>query len=535
VRNSWAGRVAVMAICISLMVPTQASQAASSEVVRVTLPSFQVSLNGHHVDNLNRENPLLVYKDITYVPMTWYDSRLLGLEAAWSPENGLNIAQQQVSSSFVAYQADRRNAAAFNAEILTTSVTINGKPIDNSKEPYPLLSFRDVTYFPLTWKFAHDEFGWDYRWDEAEGLSIRSSNPQIRVPELPAYVGKNDVAMYKGYYYFAEMAKSSIRVKRAAVQHPTDLESVYSYDIPQGIDTVKPYVQFRILDHELWFTYRLGSNLMGTNTYVKVNADGKGEVIKEGGFTDFKKTSYGILAISLGPNYWSGNLSLVAPGPEDSGRLAVGDSNLVYGRYVEREHSSFPVTGIGNGDSAEVRGDYIYIRASAESSEEINDLNQIYYIDLRTNETRKIVDVEVSQFRIFGERLYYVKAADHVLYSSELDGTDERRLSEHTVSWFDGVGGSVYYTSAINKNKYLLYQAHPDGEDALVLQEQLSKVQAHNGKLICLLDENRDYGAIVLDGSGRKLLAVAESISQLLPSDDAILFKAGDSTIKVIR
>lgn len=34
--------------------------------------------------------------------------------------------------------------------------------------------FRDVTYFPLTWRFAVDEFGWMYSFDSKNGLNIYS-------------------------------------------------------------------------------------------------------------------------------------------------------------------------------------------------------------------------------------------------------------------------------------------------------------------------------------------------------------------------
>ena len=49
-----------------------------------------------------------------------------------------------------------------------------GKAIDNKKEEYPLLVFRDITYFPLTWRFAVDEFGWNYTFDSTKGLNITS-------------------------------------------------------------------------------------------------------------------------------------------------------------------------------------------------------------------------------------------------------------------------------------------------------------------------------------------------------------------------
>ena len=50
--------------------PTPAALAA--DTVQVTLPSFTVTLNGQVIDNSYRQYPLLVYKDITYFPMTYY-------------------------------------------------------------------------------------------------------------------------------------------------------------------------------------------------------------------------------------------------------------------------------------------------------------------------------------------------------------------------------------------------------------------------------------------------------------------------------
>ncbi|WP_282942746.1 DUF5050 domain-containing protein [Paenibacillus sp. RC67] len=535
-RKKCVGCATVFALCFSLLVTNGESRAASTSV-RVTLPDFEVSLNGHKVDNQHREYPLLVYKDITYFPMTWYDSRLLGLEAKWSPENGLYIAQGQVSSSYVSHNTDRQNAASYSVEVPASAITINGKLVDNSKEPYPLLSFQDVTYFPLTWRFAHDEFNWDYRWDDAKGLNIQSHNPQILTPYLPTFAGENDVAFYKGYYYFAETAGNTNQVYRAPVLNQSEKELVYSYDF-LGVEPPRKTVHFRILDNELWFSYFIGSNLMGSNVYVKVNDDGKGEMeLQKGGYTDFKKTPYGILIIGLGPNDWEDNLSLAASGQKNQQGKAVGNPNLLYGRHVDRSNSSFIVDGIGNGNSAEVIGDDVYIMASTNNhSNGYSDLNKIYKINLKTNDTKKIVNSEVSHFRILGDKLYYVKDTDNALYSSAFDGTGERKLSEHVVSWFDGIDSNVYYTTAVGEEKYLLYKVNPDGEDLPVLQERLDGVRLLNGKLVCLLEEKEDYGALVLDGSGHLVLAVSDSISHLLTSDEAILFTtSGNSTIKVIR
>ena len=45
-------------------------QALAADMVQVTLPSFSVTLNGQTTGNDYSQYPLLVYKDITYFPMT---------------------------------------------------------------------------------------------------------------------------------------------------------------------------------------------------------------------------------------------------------------------------------------------------------------------------------------------------------------------------------------------------------------------------------------------------------------------------------
>lgn len=35
--------------------------------------------------------------------------------------------------------------------------------------------YHNITYFPLTWAFAVDAFGWDYHWDAVDGLRINSA------------------------------------------------------------------------------------------------------------------------------------------------------------------------------------------------------------------------------------------------------------------------------------------------------------------------------------------------------------------------
>ena len=156
----------------------------AAESVQVTLPSFTVTLNGQTTGNDYSRYPLIVYKDITYFPMTYYDCRLLGLKTSWTADTGLVIDKNE--DYFYEYLREvnnSRNAKKQTARIADGKITVNGKVIDNSKEEYPLLVFRDITYFPLTWRFAVKEFDWDYRVNQQEGLVIDNDKVKLENPE----------------------------------------------------------------------------------------------------------------------------------------------------------------------------------------------------------------------------------------------------------------------------------------------------------------------------------------------------------------
>ncbi len=138
----------------------------------VTIPTFKVTLSGRTINNTYRQYPLIVYNDITYFPMTYYDSRLMGLETGYSQAEGLSIWQTSGNFSYQETNSSTANSGTYTATVAQGPIYVNGKFIDNGNEEYPLLLFRDVTYFPLTWRFAVQEFGWSYYFDMTNGLVI---------------------------------------------------------------------------------------------------------------------------------------------------------------------------------------------------------------------------------------------------------------------------------------------------------------------------------------------------------------------------
>ena len=164
----------LLTTCLTtLLLP--AKYAAADHTVPVSLPEFPVALNGMEMDNQFTQYPLLVYNDVTYFPMTYQLTRSLGLVTGWEEGKGLYIAQHtEWEQGEPDMTGNNRLGGRYQATIPNYPIYVNGWQVKNSGEQYPLLNFRNVTYFPLSWHYAHDEFGWNINWDAKTGLRVDS-------------------------------------------------------------------------------------------------------------------------------------------------------------------------------------------------------------------------------------------------------------------------------------------------------------------------------------------------------------------------
>ncbi|WP_165452342.1 DUF5050 domain-containing protein [Paenibacillus thalictri] len=154
-------------------IPGNEAAAVSAHRIEVSLPSFPVFLNHTPVDNLHSQYPLIVYKDITYFPMTWDYSRALGLTTSFDSRSGFSIDKGNAPKALTQTLIPEANTfSAAEAVLPDYAIQAGGERIDNASEPYPVLSFRNITYFPMTWRFTHDVFGWDTSWDNQSGYRI---------------------------------------------------------------------------------------------------------------------------------------------------------------------------------------------------------------------------------------------------------------------------------------------------------------------------------------------------------------------------
>ncbi len=219
------------------LMPLSPVQAASS--VRVNLPYFPVKINGQTMDQTHSEYPFLYYKDVTYLPLTWNNLQTLGLGYGWSEEEGLRISPDRPPVSETPPAQDLTEGAnsdrVYTAQVAQGPIRIGITSIDNSKEPYPFLVFRDVTYMPLTWHFVYDLLQLDIRWSEGEGLHLIGGQ---RV--LGSVLGEDEEALYFDSVYYADPQKRLIRMNKTdfGLQWKSDKEeealitSLSSKDIP---------------------------------------------------------------------------------------------------------------------------------------------------------------------------------------------------------------------------------------------------------------------------------------------------------------
>lgn len=171
--------------------------------VNVNLPKFPVKINGVKMDYEKSKYPLIVYRDITYFPLTYKNSRFMGLTTDWDKYKRIFSVSRDPNSlgEYSNYDQGFKNKNSYKASVPTFIVNVNENRIINSKEKYPLLVFRDVTYFPLTWRFCHDEFDLNYSFTNRDGLVISSKakdggNTEVKPMEKSAEEYSDKLVLY---------------------------------------------------------------------------------------------------------------------------------------------------------------------------------------------------------------------------------------------------------------------------------------------------------------------------------------------------
>ncbi len=370
-----------------------------------TIPVFDVTFNGTRVENQYRQYPLIVSKDITYFPMTYFDCRFLGLTTEWDNDTRtLYINKENISCAYRDYKQEAANESTFAPTVCDFNIVVNGKAINNSAEEYPLLTFRDVTYFPLTWRFAVDEFGWEYSFDAENGLAIGSDNDIARIVELPYLAGT--IAFDDNYYYYNGTQGEKNYVYRAPISDPSRAEVIYN--LPDS--GLSRRVGFLYSDDGVYFQHVVGSTpIMSTIRFMKINPDGT--VI--GAYPDryrtsshgnteigvrtvvgtVEKTEISVKAVNRYPDArtevtYTKN-GVTSEMPELPGHVTIGRC-FIDGKELYR---------VNVAELVKILGEKIYF--SAYNIAENSGNNDLYVIDTSRNEAVKLIDGIEGAFHVY--------------------------------------------------------------------------------------------------------------------------------------
>lgn len=204
----------ILSICILCMMFF--STVSYAKTTTVTIPEFSVTVNGQVMESKNNQYPLLLYKNITYFPMAYDYARFLGVKTNWYKQSRtydnkgvlfVGVGEERTKELKI-ISTKTPNQKRYTATIADYGIALNTTNpknyINNSKEEYPILNFRGVTYFPLTWRYAVEEFGWEYSYDNKNGLQIESGNsfrPIINDRRIGATLPQ---ATWTDYYYGKE-------------------------------------------------------------------------------------------------------------------------------------------------------------------------------------------------------------------------------------------------------------------------------------------------------------------------------------------
>ncbi len=149
------GVVFILVACMQFTISAE----QSGKEISVIIPDYEILLDNASVYYYDSFYPFLNYKGVTYFPATFEYCKSMDLACGFIENEAFLIAHNPSAQSVPVYETTV-NTKENTAVIPAYNIIINGKRIDNASLEYPFFNFRGVTYIPITWDFAVNEFGW---------------------------------------------------------------------------------------------------------------------------------------------------------------------------------------------------------------------------------------------------------------------------------------------------------------------------------------------------------------------------------------
>lgn len=167
-------------------------------MITVIIPDYEIVLNDTPVYYYDSVYPFLNYKGITYFPATFEYCKSMNLACGFKDGESFMIAYNPSFEAVPVYETTS-NTKENIAVIPGYNIIINGRKTNNSKLEYPIFNFRGVTYFPMTWEFAVEEFGWQMDFSEKR-FAITTDTSRDDLGQLVEV--RDDDVIFREYGYF---------------------------------------------------------------------------------------------------------------------------------------------------------------------------------------------------------------------------------------------------------------------------------------------------------------------------------------------
>ncbi len=161
-------------IIISTFITLFLGMKVSAKTLNVSVPKYEIKVNGQIIENTYREYPFLEYNNILYFPLTHNMCNFAGLETHYGKkgynENSPYLfyvgKSDQREENFSEVVSNQQNVSGDFHKTYTVQydVYIQNQKY-NSEKRYPVVNFRGVTYIPLVWDIAVKLLDWEYFFD----------------------------------------------------------------------------------------------------------------------------------------------------------------------------------------------------------------------------------------------------------------------------------------------------------------------------------------------------------------------------------
>jgi hypothetical protein len=412
--------------------------------------------------------------------MTYYDCRFIGLENTWDNKTGVKLDKTGIAGAYRDYKGTTKNKKVDTAKMATFNIKVNGKNINNSKEKYPFLTYRNVTYFPMTWNYCSQEFGITYKFDN-NCLNVKSSNSKLEKKDIVGCTNYEMLCCVDGFIYYCGEKGC---IYQAPVNNLNNAKKIYQLPIwSYGDGTTYVYPCLYEKDNEACLYYFQGGATMGEDYCIKFNKDGIYEE-EEVRYQLFKK--YKNITLKLWEFPEGGNL-FIRYNDEDDYK-SVGDKNLCY-IWWRRE-------------AVYLKDDNVYVLGSIIDKDKFSNL---YKVNIKTNETIKLTETRADDFRMDNEFIYFTNEGK--LYRLPISGNKEEAITTvGTIEDFILLNKNIYYIN--DKDKLYKVGSNKGINEAGIV----TGFKLDDNYLIVTFKEEKTnpYRMIVIDKEGKIIFKTAD-------------------------